>query len=161
MSAKFALTICGPGFRAGSSARLHYHGWQSSLGPGTAFARRRQATVQGHNACARSPKPAQTSSAVRNLTLFAFSTENWARPKKEVSLLMDLMRHVMQNDLEELHRRQVRLRVIGDRTRFAEDIQAKMAECEAMNRCQYGAESERCGELWWPLGYFAGRTQNG
>lgn len=69
---------------------------------------------------------------VRNLTLFAFSTENWARPKKEVSLLMDLMRHVMQNDLEELHRRQVRLRVIGDRSRFAEDIQAKMAECEAL-----------------------------
>lgn len=45
---------------------------------------------------------------------------------------MDLMRHVMQNDLEELHRRQVRLRVIGDRSRFAEDIQAKMAECEAL-----------------------------
>ena len=35
---------------------------------------------------------------VRNLTLFAFSTENWQRPRREVNLLMDLMRHVMEND---------------------------------------------------------------
>jgi len=69
---------------------------------------------------------------VENLTLFAFSTENWQRPTREVSLLMDLMRHVMENDLAELNRREVRLRVIGDRSRFAEDIQAKMAECEAL-----------------------------
>ncbi|XOV82064.1 MAG: polyprenyl diphosphate synthase [bacterium] len=69
---------------------------------------------------------------VENLTLFAFSTENWQRPSREVSLLMDLMRHVMENDLAELNRREVRLRVIGDRSRFAEDIQAKMAECEAL-----------------------------
>lgn len=69
---------------------------------------------------------------VRNLTLFAFSTENWQRPSREVNLLMDLMRHVMDNDLAELHRREVRLRVIGDRSRFAPDIQDKMAECEAL-----------------------------
>ncbi len=69
---------------------------------------------------------------VENLTLFAFSTENWQRPTREVSLLMDLMRHVMENDLAELNRREVRLRVIGDRSRFAQDIQAKMADCEAL-----------------------------
>jgi len=69
---------------------------------------------------------------VQSLTLFAFSTENWTRPDREVNLLMDLMRHVMDNDLEELHRRQVRLRVIGDRSRFAPDIQAKMSDCEAL-----------------------------
>ncbi len=69
---------------------------------------------------------------VEHLTLFAFSTENWQRPSREVSLLMDLMRHVMENDLAELNRREVRLRVIGDRSRFADDIQAKMAECEAL-----------------------------
>ena len=69
---------------------------------------------------------------IRHLTLFAFSTENWQRPRGEVSLLMDLMRHVMENDLAELHRRNVRLRVIGDRSRFADDIQRKMSECEAL-----------------------------
>ncbi len=69
---------------------------------------------------------------VQNLTLFAFSTENWQRPSREVNLLMDLMRHVMENDLEELHRREVRLRVIGDRSRFADDIRAKMDDCESL-----------------------------
>lgn len=69
---------------------------------------------------------------VENLTLFAFSTENWQRPSREVNLLMDLMRHVMENDLAELNRREVCLRVIGDRSRFAPDIQAKMVECEAL-----------------------------
>lgn len=69
---------------------------------------------------------------VENLTLFAFSTENWQRPSREVNLLMDLMRHVMENDLAELHKREVRLRVIGDRSRFAPDIQKKMRECEEM-----------------------------
>lgn len=69
---------------------------------------------------------------VENLTLFAFSTENWQRPRREVSLLMDLMRHVMENDLAELNRRDVCLRVIGDREKFAPDIQVKMAECEAL-----------------------------
>jgi len=71
---------------------------------------------------------------VKNLTLFAFSTENWQRPSREVSLLMDLMRHVMQNDLQELNRREVRLRIIGDRGRFADDIKAQMAECEALTK---------------------------
>ena len=42
------------------------------------------------------------------------------------------MRHVMDNDLEELHKRDVRLRVIGDRSRFAPDIQAKMRDCETL-----------------------------
>ncbi len=69
---------------------------------------------------------------VKHLTLFAFSTENWQRPRGEVNLLMDLMRHVMENDLAELHRREVRLRVIGDRSRFADDIRRKMDECEAL-----------------------------
>ena len=45
---------------------------------------------------------------------------------------MDLMRHVMENDLAELHKREVRLRVIGDRGRFAPDIQKKMRECEEL-----------------------------
>ena len=45
---------------------------------------------------------------------------------------MDLMRHVMENDLDELHRRDVRLRIIGDRSRFADDIQRKMRECETL-----------------------------
>ncbi len=47
---------------------------------------------------------------------------------------MDLMRHVMENDIEELNRRRVRLRVIGERARFAADIQAQMDHCESLTR---------------------------
>lgn len=71
---------------------------------------------------------------IKNLTLFAFSTENWQRPSREVSLLMDLMRHVMQNDIEELNRRNVRLRVIGCRDKFAKDIQEQMTYCEELTQ---------------------------
>ncbi len=71
---------------------------------------------------------------IKNLTLFAFSTENWQRPSREVSLLMDLMRHVMQNDIDELNRRDVRLRVIGSREKFAADIQKQMTYCEELTR---------------------------
>ena len=91
----------------------------------------------GHRAGAKTLRQIAEACAdigVGNLTLFAFSTENWQRPKREVGLLMDLMRHVMENDLEELNQRQVRLRVIGDRSRFAPDIQAQMEQCEALTR---------------------------
>ena len=89
----------------------------------------------GHRAGARRLREVAEACAdagVANLTLFAFSTENWGRPRTEVSMLMDLMRHVMENDIQELNRRDVRLRVIGDRSRFAPDIQTKMADCEAL-----------------------------
>ncbi len=97
--------------------------------------RRRLPGAAGHRAGAkrlREIAEACADAGVRYLTLFAFSTENWQRPSGEVSLLMDLMRHVMENDLDELHRRNVQLRIIGDRSRFAPDIQQKMRECEAL-----------------------------
>lgn len=98
---------------------------------------RRLPGAAGHRAGARRLREvaeACADSGVRHLTLFAFSTENWERPKGEVRLLMDLMRHVMDNDLEELHRRGVRLRVIGARERFSPDIRQKMEDCEALTK---------------------------
>lgn len=71
---------------------------------------------------------------IESLTLFAFSTENWYRPEGEVSMLMDLMRYVMRTDLEDLHAQGVKLRIIGDRSRFAPDIAAMMDECEALTQ---------------------------
>lgn len=47
-------------------------------------------------------------------------------------MLMNLMRHVMENDIEELNERGVRLRIIGERSKFAPDIQARMGQCEAL-----------------------------
>lgn len=88
----------------------------------------------GHRAGARRVRPVAEACAdlgVRCLTLFAFSTENWGRPRREVSLLMDLMRNVLKNDIDELNEREVQLRIIGDRSRFDADLQELMAEAEA------------------------------
>jgi undecaprenyl diphosphate synthase len=68
------------------------------------------------------------------LTLFAFSTENWARPADEVSDLMGLLRHYLRHELEELGRNGAKLRVIGDRDRLAKDIQKDISEAEARTR---------------------------
>ena len=68
------------------------------------------------------------------LTLFAFSTENWARPADEVSDLMGLLRHYLRHELEELGRNGAKLRVIGDRDRLAPDIQKDIADAEARTR---------------------------
>ena len=60
---------------------------------------------------------------IRYLTLFAFSSENWKRPKGEVQTLMDLLRFYLKSEIEELERNGVRLRVIGDRDGLDRDIQ--------------------------------------
>ena len=55
---------------------------------------------------------------VKYLTLFAFSSENWRRPEEEVSLLMDLFHYALEHEVKNLHKNQVRLKVIGDLSRF-------------------------------------------
>ena len=57
------------------------------------------------------------------LTLFAFSSENWKRPKGEIQTLMDLLRFYLKSEIEELKRNDVRLRVIGGRDGLDQDIQ--------------------------------------
>jgi len=56
------------------------------------------------------------------LTLYAFSTENWRRPEAEVSDLMGLMKRFIISDLEEFASNNVRLKIIGDYSRFAPDV---------------------------------------
>jgi len=59
---------------------------------------------------------------VNYLTLFAFSSENWKRPSVEVDDLMWLLRRFLQSETETMHRKNVRIRVIGDRSNFSSDI---------------------------------------
>ena len=61
------------------------------------------------------------------LTLFAFSSENWRRPKDEVSMLMDLFISTLQKEVDKLDRNGIRLRFIGDRTAFSEQLQNKIS----------------------------------
>lgn len=67
---------------------------------------------------------------VECLTLFAFSTENWRRPRREVKVLLDLMRGVLREDIEELNEKGAQLRFIGDRRRFPADLQQLMTDAE-------------------------------
>ena len=68
------------------------------------------------------------------LTLFAFSTENWARPADEVSDLMGLLRHYLRSELDELRKNGARLRVIGNREGLAPDIVRDIAEAEKLTQ---------------------------
>lgn len=66
------------------------------------------------------------------LTLFGFSSENWNRPSDEVGDLMGLLRRYLQSETADLHRRNMRIRVIGDRARFSDDIVSLIEAAEEM-----------------------------
>lgn len=59
---------------------------------------------------------------IEYLTIYSFSSENWARPESEVLALMGLLRRFIQQDLAELHRNGVRIRMIGERDRVDADL---------------------------------------
>ena len=65
---------------------------------------------------------AAADKGIECLTLFGFSSENWQRPQEEVNELMRLLRHYLRAETAELHKNNVRLRVIGDRCAFDADI---------------------------------------
>lgn len=69
---------------------------------------------------------------IQVLTLFAFSSENWRRPKLEVGLIMDLFIRSLKKEARRLHRNGVRLKVIGDRSAFSEKLQQRIREVETL-----------------------------
>lgn len=71
---------------------------------------------------------------IKYLTVYAFSTENWNRPQNEVDALMKLLRNYMKNCIKTAHKNNMRVRVIGDKTRLAQDIQTSIAELERETR---------------------------
>ncbi len=68
------------------------------------------------------------------LTIYSFSTENWSRPPQEVSFLMGLLKRFIRNDLADLHRNGVRVRVIGSRVGLEPEIASLLSEAEALTR---------------------------
>ncbi len=68
---------------------------------------------------------------VKILTLFAFSSENWLRPRTEVEALMALFSNYLSRETPDLHCRNIRMRFIGRRDRFSEKIQQKMRHAES------------------------------
>lgn len=71
---------------------------------------------------------------IKHLTLFAFSTENWKRPEQEVTDLMGLLRQYLRSKTAEMHQNNVRLRIMGDRTRLSKDILASIDYAEDLTK---------------------------
>ncbi|QID18029.1 di-trans,poly-cis-decaprenylcistransferase [Nitrogeniibacter mangrovi] len=69
---------------------------------------------------------------VRHLTLFAFSSENWRRPAEEVSFLMQLFVRSLKKEIARLHENGIRFRVIGDLSRFDDNLVCMIRDAEAM-----------------------------
>jgi undecaprenyl diphosphate synthase len=67
---------------------------------------------------------------VKTLTLFAFSSENWQRPRSEVNILMELFMSALRGEVRRLNDNGVRLRIIGDRSAFPEKLQRRILEAE-------------------------------
>ncbi|WP_337817125.1 polyprenyl diphosphate synthase [Acidihalobacter sp.] len=71
---------------------------------------------------------------VEVLTLFAFSSENWRRPANEVKTLMELFFSALRRERDKLHEQGVRMRFIGDRSAFSDNLRAEMERSEAHTR---------------------------
>ena len=81
---------------------------------------------------------ASVEQGVEYLTVFAFSSENWRRPADEVSILMDLFARALEVEVAKLHANRIRLKVVGDTSRFDRRIRDLIVAGEALT-----AENER------------------
>ena len=119
--------------------------------------------LSGHRAATNAVRDVIRGSRERGiqyLTLFAFSSENWNRPADEVSGLMSLLHHSLRHETKKLLKYDIRLKVIGERGRLSEKIQAaiketeqKTAHCKSMVLCvavNYGGQwdiTQACKQL--------------
>jgi len=95
---------------------------------------------------------------LRYLSVYAFSTENWKRPKAEIEGLMELLRGFIQQYLEDTQKNNIRVKIVGRRDRLPEDLQAKISHLEVFTKdksgltliiaLDYGARDEiaRCAQ---------------
>ncbi|RIL07065.1 MAG: isoprenyl transferase [Proteobacteria bacterium] len=93
--------------------------------------------IHGHRAGIESVRAAVRAAhelGVGVLTLYAFSTENWSRPKGEVDALMGLLEHYLEAEIDELHRNGIRLRAMGRLERLPEAARAKLDDAIARTR---------------------------
>ena len=88
---------------------------------------------QGIEACKRAVKAAGTL-GIQYLTLFGFSTENWSRPAAEVNELMRLLRMYLRSETAELHRNNVKMTMIGERSAFSKDLLTLIENAETLTK---------------------------
>ena len=103
--------------------------------------KRHMPRAAGHKAGVNATRRIVENSArygIEALTIFAFSSENWQRPEKEVSSLMSLFVSTIAAEVKKLHKKNVRVKFIGDRTRFSDKLQASINESEALTAANTG-----------------------
>ena len=104
-------------------------------GNGRWAARRRLPRFAGHRAGVETVKGvvrACGEKGIEVLTLFAFSSENWRRPREEVGMLMGLFMTALEQQVKKLHDNNIRLRIIGDRGALSTSLQDRIEEAEAL-----------------------------
>jgi len=97
----------------------------------------------GHKAGVKSTRKIVENCAknkIEALTIFAFSSENWNRPKAEVSSLMSLFVSTIMAEVKKLNKKNVCVKFIGDRTRFSENLQKSINESEVLTRTNTGLQ---------------------
>jgi len=95
--------------------------------------------VEGHRQGAESVRTIVRASreiGVPYLTLFAFSSENWNRPRPEVDALMILLKHYLSSELQEMLDRQIRLLAVGELSRLPKEVQTTLSD--AMKKTAHG-----------------------
>ena len=75
---------------------------------------------------------------IKYLTIYSFSAENWSRPADEIEDLMGLLKRFVRNDLADLHKNDVRVRIIGERASLKPDIRALLNEAEDLTKNNSG-----------------------
>lgn len=104
-------------------------------GNGRWAAGRGRPRTQGHRAGAKATRrlvEAARERGIEVLTLFAFSSENWRRPAREVRVIMDLFLHNVRRQAPDMRANGVRLRFIGERRHFSAALQRNMARAEQL-----------------------------
>ncbi|WP_217549049.1 (2E,6E)-farnesyl-diphosphate-specific ditrans,polycis-undecaprenyl-diphosphate synthase [Pantoea sp. GbtcB22] len=97
--------------------------------------------ISGHKAGVKSVRRAVSfavSHKLEALTLYAFSSENWSRPIQEVAALMELFVWALDSEVKNLHKHNVRLRIIGDISRFNNRIQERIRRAEELTQQNNG-----------------------
>ena len=97
--------------------------------------------VFGHKNGVSAVRKAISTSAklgIKAITLFAFSSENLRRPEDEVGVLMELFITVLSTEVKKLHKNNLRLRVIGDKSRFNPRLQNKISQAESLTASNTG-----------------------
>jgi len=97
--------------------------------------------ISGHKAGVKAVRRSVSFAVSNNLealTLYAFSSENWSRPAQEVTALMELFVWALDSEVKSLHKHNVRLRIIGDVSRFSNRIQERIRRAEELTQQNSG-----------------------